>query len=276
MTLVLGFSAVNTGNNLLYLLVSALLGFMAVSGLLGQQNLNRLALEIVPPEEVYAGHPTLIRVRLLNRRRRLPGFLLRLELPQGTALFPVIEAGGELSRPLALTPQRRGYQSVSPVWVSSHFPINFFVRSRRLSEQPAFLVLPAPRNGPPASADGEEWSGAGLDLPRPGSTGELQSISDYQGTEPLKAIHWKLSARHAELKVKQLSGQGRQPVMLDPDRLPGTDLEERLGRSCYLINRLMRNQQPVGLRLGGREIAPALGKPHRLRLLRELALYDRH
>jgi len=35
----IGFAAVNTGNNLLYLLVSALLGFMAVSGVLGKWNL---------------------------------------------------------------------------------------------------------------------------------------------------------------------------------------------------------------------------------------------
>lgn len=276
MTLLLGFSAVNTGNNLLYLLVSALLGFMAVSGLLGQQNLNRLNVEIVQPEEAYAGHSTLIRVRILNRRRWLPGFLLRLEIPEGSALFPVIEAGGELSRPLPLSPERRGYQRLPSIWVSSHFPINFFVRARRLPDQPEFLVLPAPQNCPLDIAEGDNVAGASRDLSQLGSTGELQSISDYHGLEPLKDIHWKLSARNDELKVKRLSSQGQQPVMLDPDAIPGTNLEERLGRSCYLINRLMRNQQPVGLRLGNREISPALGKPHRLRLLRELALYDQH
>jgi len=276
MTLLLGFSAVNTGNNLLYLLVSALLGFMAISGLLGQQNLSRLNVDIVQPEEAYSGHPTLIRVRMLNRRRWLPGFLLRLDFTKGRILFPVVEASGELSRPLTLTPERRGYQAFPPIWVSSHFPINFFVRARRLPEQPEFLVLPAQQNCPLDFAEGDNVYGASRNLSRLGSTGELQSISDYNGQEPLKDIHWKLSARNNELKVKRLSSQGQQPVMLDPETVPGNNLEERLGRSCYLINRLMRNQQPVGLRLGNREIAPALGKHHRLRLLRELALYDQY
>jgi len=276
MTLLLGFSAVNTGNNLLYLLVSALLGFMAISGLLGQQNLKNLALEIIPPEEAYAGHATLIRMKLLNQRRWLPAFLLRLELPDGSALYPVVEPGGGLSRPLPITPYRRGYQVVGPVWVGSHFPINFFIRSRRLPGQLEFLVLPAPQPCPLNGSDGEEVVGAARDLPHLGATGDLQSISDYHGTEPLKDIHWKLSARHEELKVKRLSSQGQQPVVLDLDRVPGTNLEERLGRCCYLINRLMRNQQPVGLRLRTLEIAPALGRPHRLRMLRELALYDQH
>ena len=276
MTLLLGFSAVNTGNNLLYLLVSALLGFMAVSGLLGQQNLNRLAVDLVPSEEIYAGHSTLIGIRLLNRRRWLPGFLLRLELPSGSALYPVIEAGGGLSRPLTLHPIRRGYQVLPPVWISSHFPINFFVRSRRLTDQPGFLVLPAPRNCPISIVPGAEISGAAGELQQLGTTGDLWSISDYHGNEPLKDIHWKLSARHDDLKVKRLSVQGQQPVLLDLDTIPGIDLEERLGRSCYLVNRLMRNQHPVGLRLGDTEIAPSLGKQHRLRLLRELAVYDQH
>ena len=276
MTLMLGFSAVNTGNNLLYLLVSALLGFMAVSGLLGQQNLSRLGLEIVPPEESYAGHPTLLQIRLVNQRRWLPGFLLRLELLDEGALFPVVEAKGHLSRSLLLTPDRRGYQSLPPISVSSHFPINFFVRSRRLPEQLKFLVFPAPQNCPLNHIGGDDVSGSARDLQQLGLTGDLQSISNYHGTEPLKDIHWKLSARHDELKVKRLSIQGQQPVMLDPELVPGMNLEERLSRSCYLINRLMRNQQPVGLRLGSKEISPSLGKPHRHRLLRELALYDQH
>lgn len=276
MTLLLGFSAVNTGNNLLYLLVSSLLGFMAVSGLLGQQNLNLLAVEIVQPEEVYAGAPTLIGMRLLNRRRWLPGFLLRLELTDGSALFPVVETCGELSRPLPLTPVRRGYQTLPHVWVSSNFPINFFIRSRRLPEQPELLVFPAPLCCSLAVAEGKQQIGTALELSQLGTSGDIQSISDYHGTEPLKDIHWKLSARHDELKVKRLSSQGQQPVLIDPETVPGKNLEERLGRSCYLINRLVRNQQPVGLRLVGRTIAPGLGKSHRLRLLRELALYDQH
>jgi hypothetical protein len=72
MTLLLGFAAVNTGNNLLYLLVSALLGFMAVSGVLGRWNLAGLGVRIEVPDEIYDGVPTLLTVRLANRKRLLP------------------------------------------------------------------------------------------------------------------------------------------------------------------------------------------------------------
>lgn len=276
MTLLLGFSAVNTGNNLLYLLVSALLGFMAVSGLLGQQNLNRLQIDMEQPDEVYAGRQTLIRIKIQNPRKRLPGFLLRLEFPDGGALFPIVPAGGELSRTLPLVPIKRGVQRIPPIWVSSRFPINFFIRSRRLPDRPEFLVFPTPQNCRLDIAHGDEKSGSMTDLRTLGTSGELQAISDYHGNEPLKDIHWKLSARHDDLKVKRLSRQGEKPVVIELDSVPGGTLEERLGRCCYLINHLCRNQQPVGLMINGRTIAADTGRQHRLRLLRELAVYDQH
>ena len=44
----LGIAAINTGNNLLYLLVSMLLGLIVVSGLLSEQTLRGLDLVVAP------------------------------------------------------------------------------------------------------------------------------------------------------------------------------------------------------------------------------------
>ena len=55
LTLLLGFAAVNTGNNLLYLLVSALLGFMAVSGILGRLNLAVITSYSIHYTKLYDG-----------------------------------------------------------------------------------------------------------------------------------------------------------------------------------------------------------------------------
>src|SRR5207302_877273 len=51
----LGFAAMNTGNNLLYLLASLLLGLIIVSGILSEQSMRRLRLAAVVPDEIYAG-----------------------------------------------------------------------------------------------------------------------------------------------------------------------------------------------------------------------------
>lgn len=275
MTLLLGFAAVNTGNNLLYLLVSALLGFMAVSGILGRWNLAQLSLRCVPPEEIYDGVPTLLGIELVNRRRRLPVCLMEVVLDEASVLFPLVEPGGTQRKLLPATLHRRGFQRLPVLEVRSRFPINFFIRRMTLAVDEPVLVFPAPRPGPegvhpdPAGERGvrQSW--------QRGLEGEVSRIGEYRGGEPLKLIHWKLSARHDQLKVKELSATSRAPVILDLAELPGGGVEERLRYACWLIDRLLRAGRPVGLRAGVTAIAPASSRAHKLRLLKVLALYGR-
>ncbi len=275
MTLLLGFAAVNTGNNLLYLLVSALLGFMAVSGILGRWNLARLSLRCLPPEEVFDGVPTLLGIELVNGRRSLPVCLLEISVGEERALFPLVEPGKSQRRSLTFTLAGRGWQSLPPLQVRSRFPINFFIRSLTLPVAEPVLVFPAPRPcALPWQPDAGGARGAAA-AARKGTEGEISRIGDYRGGEPLRLIHWKLSARHNQLKVKELSATSRMPVTLDLNAIPGPDLEERLRCATYLVQQLLRSGRPVGLRAGTTRLPPRLGPPHKLQLLRTLALYDR-
>ena len=87
-------------------------------------------------------------------------------------------------------------------------------------------------------------------------------------------IHWRLSARSQELKVKELAGTVREPVVIDLNTLPG-DPEERLSRGAWLVNKLIRDEGiPVGLRLGDKLLPPGDSRGHRLRLLAALGAYD--
>jgi len=272
MTLLLGFAAVNTGNNLLYLLVSALLGFMAVSGWLGQQNLRRLQIRLMPPREIFAGQPTLIGIQLQNRRRRLPAFLIRVHLGEHPPLFAQISARTSEQRSLMLNWPRRGHQQITEVWIDSCFPINFFVRSLRIDLDQKLLIFPQPQAGQPAASAGKSTRHQRTAHGVRGDSGDLRGIHDYRGGEPLKTIHWKLSARHASLKVKQHQGLGAQPLEVDLAALPGTT-EEKLSRATWLVLDQLRHQRPVGLRLPHLRIAPQVGQGQRRRLLTELALY---
>jgi len=74
----LGFAAVNTGNNLIYLMASGLLGFMAISGILGKWNLSKIRISCTPPEEVYDGLPTLFSINLEPPLSGLQFYKLRL------------------------------------------------------------------------------------------------------------------------------------------------------------------------------------------------------
>ncbi len=273
LTLLFGFAAVNTGNNLLYLLVSAFLGFMAVSGLLGHLNLQRVVLNARPGQEVYAGLPATLDVFVINRHRWLARFMLRVRVAGESALVPVLPAAGQRVVSLPILLPLRGYQKIPEIRLESCFPVNFFIRSQRVPQEDDFLVFPRPVH---ASLPGRESAGSPRTdqiTGRSGSDGDILGIDDYRSGDPLRAVHWKLSARQDSLKVKKQARLTDASVILDPDDFSGS-LEERLGCCAYLINHYCRLQRAVGLTLLGRTLAPAVGARHKHRLLSELALYD--
>src|SRR3954462_13752822 len=57
-----GFAAINTGNNLLYLLLGWLLSFVTASGILSERTLKKLRVDRRPPPRVFAGEPFLMEV----------------------------------------------------------------------------------------------------------------------------------------------------------------------------------------------------------------------
>ncbi len=269
----MGFAAVNTGNNLLFLVVSGLLAFMSITGLAGMVNLKGLTPRLLPPAEIFAGSATPFRLRLLNEKQRLPSFLIRVECGDGPGvMLPVVPHATVAEAALSLTFPRRGVARVGTVRISSPFPVNFFTRFWTFRLDDEFVVYPRLLRGT-ALGDGPEARRSGSLVRRErGQDGELERIAAYSGREPLRMIHWKLSARLDELLVKGFGRQSAQPLMIDPDELAGTTLEERVSQAAWLVRHRVQDQ-PVGLRLGGRTIPPAAGRTHGALLLKELALH---
>jgi len=274
-TLLLGVAAVNTGNNLLFLIVSAMLGFMAVSGTLGWLNIRRLAASVRIPDEVYAGTPTLLTVELTNAKRLLPSFLITATVAGFPASFLVLDPGTPATASLMVTFAKRGRQRLERAVISSPFPVNFFVRFTVAAVAANVTVFPSPRRFAGALPGGKPDAGQAGPSQARGYEGELAKITDYRGGESLKLIHWRLSAKHEVFKVKELTATADEPVLLEPELLPGRDLDERLSYCCFLVNRLAKGGRPVGLKLGERVIEPGASRPHRLKLLGELAVYGK-
>jgi len=269
----LGFAAVNTGNNLLYLMVSALLGFMSVSGVLGKWNLDKVEVRYLPPDEIYDGLPTLLGIELVNRRRWLPIFLMEITVAERMVFFPLVDPRQGRQKNLEITLSGRGRCQLPAVAVRSRFPVNFFIRSKGLAIEQEVTVFPRPlpcsdlRQVDPGGGKGSQQNW------QKGHEGDINRINDYQGGEPLKSIHWKLSARHDRLKVKELTAVTRKPVVLDLTELPGQSLEQRLCYASYLVTRWLRDGWPVGLKAGALTLPPGVGQRHKLLLLQALAHY---
>jgi uncharacterized protein (DUF58 family) len=80
--IVIGIAALNTGNNLLYIVVAAMLASIIVSGYASTMVLRPLELEVRLPEHVFAGRQVFGRIIVRNRRRWLPSFSVSVIAPK--------------------------------------------------------------------------------------------------------------------------------------------------------------------------------------------------
>jgi uncharacterized protein (DUF58 family) len=78
----LSIAALNTGNNLLYIIVAAMLAAILVSGIASAFDLRDLELDVRVPEHVFAGRGVLGRILLHNPRRWLPAFSIQVAVSQ--------------------------------------------------------------------------------------------------------------------------------------------------------------------------------------------------
>ncbi|MHB8057887.1 MAG: DUF58 domain-containing protein [Desulfuromonadaceae bacterium] len=272
-TLLIGFAAVNTGNNLLFLVVSGLLAFMSVTGLAGMYNIKKLIPDLHPPEEIYAGIPASFSLSVKNSKRFLPSFLIRLECRTDQAVVvPLVIPNSVCHAPVLITFSQRGEVPLGLITISSPYPVGFFTRYWRFEIDSKVTVFPAPiATASGGSGEGAQSSGVVLHRER-GLSGELERIYPYSGSEPLRMIHWKHSARSHDLLVKGFGMNVVAPLVIDLEALPGGGVEERLSRATWLVQRWGR-ERPVGILLGGRTLPAGIGKRHSLMLLKELALY---
>lgn len=246
---------------------------MCVTGFAGMYNLKNLSPEIIVPPELYAGTPALLRIRLHNTKLHLPSFLIRVSSAGGhEIILPVVPPSGTAEGVTRVTFDVRGVALVGKVTVSSSFPINFFNRYWSYFLETEYVVFPRlARNK--ASGEGGEAIHPGPSLRQSrGLDGEIESIADYSGREPLRMIHWKLSARGDELLVKEFGRQAASPLVIDLAVVPGNNLEERISHAAWLIKRWCC-ERPVGLRLDTETFSAAAGHHHGMRLLTALARY---
>src|SRR5512146_441752 len=81
-TLVIGVAALNTGNNLLFIIVSAMLAAVIVSGISSAGVLRALELDVSLPSHAFARTTAVGRVKLHNRRRVMPVFSVSVTAPK--------------------------------------------------------------------------------------------------------------------------------------------------------------------------------------------------
>lgn len=278
--IIVGFSAWNTGNNLLFLVLAFLTSALIVSFFIGNFCLKKLDVKMRFPETIFAGQITPILVSLHNRKRIFPTYSVVAEVrgKERERSFFVDELKNllpekwaeKLARPPIVkhtldyfihVPRRttvenrvehvfpkRGRFMISDFELSTRFPFAFFRHRRRLPAQEAQIVI-----FPRIFTLDEELEDLPLEVgkfvvPRRGLGQDLLALRDYQPNDDLRRVDWKATARTRRLIVREFAAEDekRVTIIFDP-RLR----QSAKDKSKTLRERIEEEQK-------GKELSPAL------------------
>jgi uncharacterized protein (DUF58 family) len=147
-SLAVGFAAVNTGNNLLYLVLAMLLSLIIASGFLSEWGIKGLTVKRTLPPYIFAHTPCSILLHVTNNKRYLPSFSLELEEEVdgenkgGLAYLFRVGARKTQTQVYRLSFPRRGIHRLRDPHLLTRFPFGFFIKGARTKETREVLAYP--------------------------------------------------------------------------------------------------------------------------------------
>ncbi len=279
--LVLGFAAVNTGNNALMALLGFLLASYVVSGAWSRQVLASVSVRARISGDVFAGRPVPVEVELENRSRTLPAYGLVVRDSAGRALVtePLLTAASTTRHAVDWQFDQRGWRSLGPWQLEVLLPLGFFLKSKAVVR--ALDVLVYPRLLRLSSSDTHRGGGvrSSEQLADRGREGDVEQLRDYREGDDRRQLHWKQTARQQRPIVVERQRRSERPVFLvvdprlsDPnDALLRQRFEHMISDAATAaVHRLGRGES-VGLVVGSTVVPPVRSPARAGRLLRPLA-----
>jgi len=279
-----GFAALNTGNNLLYLVLSLMLAFLVLSGVLSESALRGIAVRRRLPREIFAETPCSVGLEISNRQQRVPAFAVLVEdrLTEGDAAqraagrgFALRVGPGETElRAYRCVPSQRGEIRFDGFQVSTRFPFGLFSKALTLESPQTSLVYPTlePLSIPPSFGAARE-TGEGI-AGEHGTGPVVSGLRHYEPGDPARRIHWRASLRRDELLVRKVESE--QPAEVEvrlrtAGQQPGESFERSVRWAASEVVALLEAGARVALRTDASRIEADLGSRHRGRLLGSLA-----
>lgn len=291
---VIGIAAINTGNNLLYLVVAMMLSLIIISGILSESTLRGIEVYRTLPRHIFAGMPVTAKLTVSNKKRFLPSFSLIIEetipslrLLKGSAREFTAESAYILKLPAhaslatiqSYTFHKRGLCKLQGFTVKTRFPFGFFLKGRRVESSIDVLVYPRLKPIKKARSAGPALHGVSPSLLR-GQGMHLYNIRDYTPADDSRFIHWKSTAKAAKLMAKEFEQEKKKTVKIVFYNvlLPLPDFHDKfegmVGEAASLTDYYIRSGFDVGFKSLTAELPCKSGREQLYRILRELAVIE--
>ncbi|MBD3307208.1 DUF58 domain-containing protein [candidate division KSB3 bacterium] len=290
LTVIVGLAAINTGNNLLYLVFGLMLSFITVSGILSELMLRHVSLTRTFPQHIFARQRVPVQITLTNRKRRLSSFSLLVQdvshHTEGEKRRYILkiapQATVSLTYPLIF--QRRGMHRPGKMRLSTRYPFGFFLKSATFTDTTEeLLVYPEVTPLQPSAMPNMSASVGDSESSRQGHGTEIHSIREYVPGDGNTRIHWKSTAKHAKFMTKELTHDHQKKlslvldVSLPSSRIPPSfypDVERAISLAASYLMDLSKQQFQLQLITPAQKSPYGHGQRHLFRLLRLLALLE--
>ena len=225
--LLVALAALNTGNNLLFLILASLIALVLMSGILSSITLSGIEMRLVLPEHIFAGQPVRVMAELGNEKLTLPSFSLRLEatktkqapaaMLETPVYFPYLPKHDRVQQTIPMTFPRRGIYRQDAFRIVTRFPFGFLRKARQINLKTEALVYPSVEPGAEYMEILPGLQGA-LESLTKGRGQDLYALRDYLPTDSARHVHWKASARSGSLMVREFTREDdcRILLVLDP------------------------------------------------------------
>ena len=285
LTLAVGVAAINTGNNLFYLLLAMMLSLIVLSGLLSEQCVRRLEFHRHLPEYLFANEPTTVSLRIANRKSRIPSVSLRLfDIVAGKDIDRKVRlahlaphSSALISYPLLV--RRRGPYRFDGIRVITPFPFGLFHKIAFYGVEATILVCPEIIPLPGLQLHELQAIGQDREVPRRGPGNSLYNLREFRPGDDARAIHWMTTARTSRLMLKETEAEDQQWVTVAVSTVAPIEADDAFERAlsiaASLLKLLLNGGYRIRLLLGDQEEILANEPNHFFHLLHSLALCER-
>ena len=202
-----GFAAINTGNNLLYLLLGMLLSLIIVSGVLSELSLRKLTVTRRLPPRAQVGRAHLVEIEVFNHKKSAPSYAIEIEdLRAGQpadkrCFFLKISPQSAQVAAYRRTPARRGRDRHVGFRLATRFPFGLFEKSREVSAEGDLIIYPAVDPVTLPSDPTGDRSGGTASVGRGAGDDVLGVRPMREGDDP-RDIYWRKSTHHLVLRER--------------------------------------------------------------------------
>lgn len=258
-----GVFAANSGNNLLYVIFSLMLGLFLVSGWESRGAIRDLEIEHLDEGNLFARVKGNLRVRFKDGApRRVRALEVHLNLEAGRC-EPAFYSGlpDSAGRPrttlsLPIQADRRGWCRLQSLVVVTRYPFGFLEKAWRFPLQQDILVLPHPRNVPlrkdPRGEDHQPLPDRGEASP--------DGARPFREGDALSRVHWKRTAQRGAPWVRTFEGEQTLGIRVFLDLRAwtvGSEFEKELERLSGAILQSRIHRREISL-----EITDPEGRRH--------------